>query len=181
MVNEKKKKEPELFGDNSATFGMVENLPNGSDKNSTISKVNDHLKGLDIGFRVYKTDSSNMKDVFYHPSELDQQSITDLISNIKDERTPEDLLTQVILDLGLELNLPIEKKEILGNTVFIVQHNALVACFDDDINFEIVDEIAKLEPFIAVFKDSSFADDKDRINVENRFKRLSPETRITVI
>lgn len=139
------------------------------------------LTKLDIGFRVYKTDTTNMKDVFYHPSKLDQQSIEDLISNIKEDRTPEDLLTQVILDLGLELNLPIKKKEILGNTLFIVQHNALVACFDDDINFEIVDEIAKLEPFKVVFKDASFADDKDRINVENRFKRLSPETRITVI
>ncbi len=136
---------------------------------------------LDIGFRVYKTDTTNMKDVYYHPEELGQMGILDLISNIKEGRTPDDLLTQVILDLGLELNLPIEKKEILGNTVFIVQTNALVACFDDNINFKIVDEIAELKPFKVVFKDAGFSDDKDRINVEERFKRLSPETVITVI
>jgi len=136
---------------------------------------------LDIGFRVYKTDSTNMKDVFYHPSELKQMTLDDLLSNIKEDRTPEDLLTQVILDLGLELSLPIETKKILGNTVFIVQTNALVACFDNDIDFKIVDTIAGLKPFKVVFKDASFKDDKDRINVEERFKRLSPETKVTVI
>jgi adenine-specific DNA-methyltransferase len=136
---------------------------------------------LDIGFRVYKTDSTNMKDVYYHPDKLEQANLFDEVSNIKEGRTPDDLLTQVILDLGLELSLPIEIKDILGNTVFVVQYNALVACFDDSINFEIVDEIAGLKPFKAVFKDASFTGDKDRINVEERFKRLSPETVITVI
>lgn len=136
---------------------------------------------LDIGFRVYKTDSTNMKDVFYHPSELKQDQLDLLESNIKEDRTPEDLLTQVILDLGLELTLPIETKQILGNTVFIVQTNALVACFDNDIDFKIVDTISDLKPLKVVFKDASFKDDKDRINVEERFKRLSPETKVTVI
>ncbi len=141
----------------------------------------DGIEHLDIGFRVYKTDTTNMKDVYYHPVELRQKDFFYSISNIKEDRTPDDLLTQIILDLGLELNLPIEKKEILGHTVFIVQTNALVACFDDDINFKIIDEIAALSPFKVVFKDASFNDDKDRINVEERFKRLSPETVITVI
>ena len=136
---------------------------------------------LDIGFRVYKTDSSNMKDVFYHPSSLKQEQLDFLESNIKEDRTPEDLLTQVLLDLGLELSLPIEQKKIKGNDVFFVQTNALVACFDEDINFEIIDEIAKLQPLKVVFKDASFKDDKDRINVEERFKRLSPETKISVL
>jgi len=136
---------------------------------------------LDIGFRVYKTDTSNMKDVFYHPASLDQQQLAFLESNIKEDRTPEDLLTQVLLDLGLELSLPIETKKIGKNTVFIVQTNALVACFDNDIDFKIVDEIAGLKPFKVVFKDASFKDDKDLINVEERFKRLSPETKVTVI
>ena len=122
-----------------------------------------------------------MKDVYYHPEELKQKQLEMFKSNIKKNRTPDDLLTQVILDLGLELNLPIEQKEILGNTVFIVQTNALVACFDDNINFKIVDEIADLKPFKVVFKDTSFKDDKDRINVEERFKRLSPETVITIL
>ena len=136
---------------------------------------------LDIGFRVYKTDDSNMKDVFYHPEELKQEQLEFLQSNIKEDRTPEDLLTQVILDLGLELSLPIETKKIGKNTIFIVQTNALVACFDNDIDFEIVDTIAELKPFKVVFKDASFKDDKDRINVEERFKRLSAETKVTVI
>lgn len=136
---------------------------------------------LDIGFRVYKTDESNLKDVFYHPAKLDQKQLAFVESNIKDDRTPEDLLTQVILDLGLELSLPIETKKIGKNTVFIVQTNALVACFDNDIDFKIVDTIAGLKPFKVVFKDASFKDDKDRINVEERFKRLSPETKVTVI
>ncbi|MDD5610584.1 MAG: site-specific DNA-methyltransferase [Candidatus Omnitrophica bacterium] len=136
---------------------------------------------LDIGFRVYKTDDTNMKDVFYHPAKLDQKQLAFVESNIKKDRTPEDLLTQVILDLGLELSLPIETKKIGKNTVFIVQTNALVACFDNDIDFKIVDTIAGLKPFKVVFKDASFKDDKDRINVEERFKRLSPETKVTVI
>ena len=136
---------------------------------------------LDIGFRVYKTDTTNMKNVFYHPEEYKQYELPGMESNIKEDRTPEDLLTQVMLDLGLTLDLPMEEKEIKGNKVFIVQTNALVACFDKNINFEIVDEIAKLEPFKVVFKDACFKDDKDRINVSERFKRLSPETRITVI
>jgi len=136
---------------------------------------------LDIGFRVYRTDSTNMKDVYYHPENLQHEQLSFLESNIKEDRTPDDLLTQVILDLGLELNLPIDKKDILGQTIFIVQSNALIACFDDNINFKIVDEIAELKPFKVVFKDASFKDDKDRINVEERFKRLSPETIISVI
>ncbi len=139
------------------------------------------IEQLDIGFRVYKTDSSNMKEVYYHPEQLTQDDIFSLESNIKEGRYPDDLLTQVILDLGLELNLPIEQKEMHGNNVFIVQTNALVACFDDNINIKIIDEIAQLKPFKVVFKDASFAASKDRINLEERFKRLSPETLITVI
>jgi adenine-specific DNA-methyltransferase len=145
------------------------------------NKGKEGIEKLDIGFRVYKIVSTNLKDVYYHPEELGQKLLPGIESNIKEDRTPDDLLTQVILDLGLELNLPIEKKNILGNTVFIVQTNALIACFDNNINFKIVDEIAELKPFKVVFKDASFKDDKDRINVEERFKRLSPETIIAVI
>ncbi|TXL13217.1 site-specific DNA-methyltransferase, partial [Methylococcaceae bacterium HT5] len=133
------------------------------------------------GFRVYKTGSSNMKKVYYHPEQLTQDNIFSLESNIKEDRSPDDLLTQVILNLGLALNLPIEQKKMHGNSVFIVQTNALVACFDDNINIKIIDEIAQLQPFRVVFKDGGFSESKDRINLEERFKRLSPETLITVI
>jgi adenine-specific DNA-methyltransferase len=136
---------------------------------------------LDIGFRVYKVDDSNMKDVFYHPTDLKQTQLSTLESNIKEDRTSEDLLTQIILDLGLELSLPIATKKILGNTVYFVQTNALAACFDKDIDFKIIDSIAEVKPLKVVFKDASFKDDKDRINVEERFKRLSPETKVTVL
>ncbi|MCB5279394.1 MAG: site-specific DNA-methyltransferase [Sphaerochaetaceae bacterium] len=153
------------------------------DKNQQLElgEVPVDLTKLDIGFRVYKSDTSNLKDVFYHPSELDQEMLSSLESNIKENRTPEDLLTQVILDLGLELTLPIEINQILGNTVYFVQTNALVACFDENVDFNIVDHIADHKPLRVVFRDASFVDDKDRINVEERFKRLSPETKVTVI
>lgn len=136
---------------------------------------------LDTWFRVYKTDSSNMKDVFYHPSELEQWNLLDVISNIKEDRSSEDLLTQVILDLGLTLDMAIEKKEILWNTVYFVAWNSLVACFDENIDFWIVDEIAKEEPLRVVFRDNCFKTDSDRINFENRFKKLSWESDIRVI
>jgi adenine-specific DNA-methyltransferase len=136
---------------------------------------------LDFGFRVYKTDSTNMKDVFYNPAKVNQGLLSSMESNIKEDRSREDLLTQVVLDLGLELSLKIEKKEILGNIVFFVADNSLVACFDEKINIGIVDEIAKLNPLKVVFRDAGFTDDKDRINVEERFKRLSPETVVRVI
>ena len=144
-------------------------------------KLKERETPLDTGFRVYKADTTNMKDVYYHPSELKQDSLLGFADNIKDDRTPEDLLTQVILDLGLELSLPIEQKKLKGNTVYFVQSNALVACFDDAIDFAIVDEIAKLEPLKVVFKDSCFKEEQDRTNIETRFKRLSPDTVISVL
>jgi adenine-specific DNA-methyltransferase len=107
--------------------------------------------------------------------------LPDLESNIKEDRTPEDLLTQVMLNLGLSLSSKIEEKEILGNKVFFVEDNSLVACFDKDINFEIINEIAKEKPLQVVFKDSSFKEDKDKINLEEKFKLLSSETKIKVI
>ena len=159
----------------------IVNELNGKNQQLKLGEEPVEASKLDIGFRVYKTDTTNMKDVFYHPNELKQHLLPGLESNIKEDRTPEDLLTQVILDLGLELTLPIETKKILGNTVFIVQTNAMVACFDNDIDFNIVDTISDLKPLKVVFKDASFKDDKDRINVEERFKRLSPETKVKVI
>lgn len=185
IMNEKKK----MVNDKLLIMNeLKEKLIKSDEDNEKITELEEEIHNsqfiidnLDIGFRVYKTDSSNMKDIYYHPSELKQEQLSAFESNIKEDRTPEDLLTQVILDLGLELSLKIEKKEILGNNVFVVQENALAACFDDNIDFGIVDEIAELKPFKVVFKDASFKDDKDRINVEERFKRLSPETTIKVL
>ena len=134
---------------------------------------------IDYGFRVYKIDSSNMKDVYYKPNDLKQSQLFE--SNIKDDRTTDDLLTQVILDLGLTLDLKIEEKKIFNNTIYYVDNNSLVACFDDNVDINIVDEICKCQPLKAVFKDSSFKYDNDKINLEERFKKLSPETEINIL
>lgn len=136
---------------------------------------------IDYGFRVYRVDSSNMKDVYYKPSDLGQTNLFDMMSNIKEDRTPEDLLTQVMLDLGLTLDLKIEAKNILNNKVFYVADNALVACFDDIVDINIIDEICKCKPLKVVFKDMSFKSDKDKINLEERVKKLSPDTEISIL
>ena len=130
---------------------------------------------IDYGFRVYKVDSTNMKDVYYTANDLEQGNLVEFESNIKEERTTDDLLTQVILDLGLTLDLNIEEKMIGKNKVYYVAGNSLVACFDDKIDIDIVDEICKCEPYKVVFKDSAFRTDNDKINLEERFKKLLPQ------
>lgn len=136
---------------------------------------------IDYGFKVYKIDSSNMKDVYYAPKDLQQSQLNMFESNVKEDRTAEDLLTQVILDLGVTLDLSIEEKKILSNNVYFVESNSLVACFDDVININIIDEICKCNPLKIVFKESSFKTDSDKINIFERIKKLSPETEVNVI
>ena len=136
---------------------------------------------FDEGIRVYKIDSSNMKDVYYAPSELQQSQLNIFESNIKEDRTAEDLLTQVIIDLGLTLDLKIQEKKILNNNVYFVETNSLVSCLDDTIDINIIDEICKCNPLRIVFKERSFKTDSDKINFFERIKKLSPETEINVI
>ncbi|WP_347456099.1 site-specific DNA-methyltransferase [Acinetobacter thermotolerans] len=135
------------------------------------------IENLDIGFRVLKIDSSNMKDVYYTPDALKQSDLLDLASNIKEERTSEDLLFQVMLDWGLELSLPIERKTIAGKEVFYVAGNSLVACFDD-LTFDIVDEVAKDYPLRFVSAEKAIHLDHDKTNIKERFKQLSPDTEV---
>lgn len=136
---------------------------------------------LDTGFRAYKLSSSNFVDTAQHPAQTTQASLLDTTDNIKDDRTPEDLLTEVILDLGLTLDLPIEHRDIAGHSVFFVGGNSLVACFDDKVSLDIVDGIAAENPLRIVFKDSSFANDETRINIDIRLKQLSPDTTVQVV
>jgi adenine-specific DNA-methyltransferase len=154
-------------------------------KGDYADKLAERETPLDTGFRTYRVDDTNMKDVFYHPTEVDQASIDGLVDNVKEDRTSEDLLTQVILDLGLTLDLPIEVKEVGGNTVHCVGGNALVACLDTQITDEAVEEIAKLEPLKVVLRDATFGSGPDRDqnieNIQNDFKRLSPDTEITIL
>lgn len=131
---------------------------------------------LDIGFRVLKLDSSNMKEVFYNPQDYSQSLLDSLEDNIKEDRTPLDLLFQVMLELGKPLSAKIEEKSVGGKKVFIVDENDLIACFDNNVSEEVVKEIAKLKPLYAVFRDSSLADDATNANFDQIFATYSPNT-----
>ena len=136
---------------------------------------------LDTGFRVLKLDSSNMQDVYYNPMAMRQSLLDGTIDNVKTDRTPLDLLFQVMLDLGVELSAKIEEKQVNGKTYFVVNGNDLIACFDEDIDNDVITEIAKQQPLYAVFKSTSFATDSASINNEQLFKTYSPSTVIKVI
>lgn len=131
---------------------------------------------IDYGFRVFKVDSSNMKDVYYRPQDFKQEEMELFADNIKEDRTPEDLLIQVMLDLGVLLSSKIEEKEICGKKIFSVDDGYLIACFDENITEEIVTEIAKKKPFYAVFRDSSMENDAVITNFEQIFETHSPQT-----
>ena len=131
---------------------------------------------IDTGFRVLKLDSSNMKDVFYRPGDYSQGLLGMLEGNIKEDRTPLDLLFQVMLELGKPLSAKIEKKVIAGKKVFIVDDNDLVACFDEDITEEVVKTIAQMQPLYAVFRDNSLSSDTVAANFDQIFATYSPAT-----
>lgn len=131
---------------------------------------------LDIGFRCLRLDESNMKPVYNTPDEVGQQDLFSLVDNVKEDRTPEDLLFQVMLDLGVLLSSPIEVKEIAGKRVFNVAEGFLLACFDHDVTEETVKAIAQMKPYYAVFRDSSMANDSVATNFDQIFETYSPET-----
>lgn len=135
------------------------------------------IENLDIGFRVLKIDSSNMKDVYYTPDAYKQVDILDLADHIKADRSSEDLLFQVMLDWGLELSLSIERKTVAGKEVFFVAGNSLVACFDE-LTFDVVDEVAKEHPLRFVSAEKAIHLDHDKTNIKERFKQLSPDTEV---
>ena len=136
---------------------------------------------LDIGFRVLKVDTSNMKDVYYAPDGVRQLDLPGQIDNIKEGRTPEDLLFQVLLDWGVDLSLPIAEEKIEGKAVYFVDENALAACFDPDINEALVKKLAARKPLRVVFRDSGYGNDSVKINVEQIFKLISPSTDVKSI
>lgn len=133
-------------------------------------------QNLDTGFRVLKCDTSNMKNVYYTPSEFGSESLDDLISNIKEDRTPEDLLFQVMLDLGVLLSSKIEETTIAGKKVFNVEDNYLIACFDDNVTEEVITAIAKQKPYYFVMRDCSMANDSVATNFDQIFATYSPDT-----
>lgn len=133
-------------------------------------------QNLDIGFRVLKCDTSNMKDVYYSPTDFDINLLDMMADNIKEDRTPEDLLFQVMLDLGVELSSKIEETVIAGKKVFDVADGFLIACFDKDVNDETIKAIAQKQPYYFVMRDSSLANDSVATNFEQIFATYSPDT-----
>ncbi len=136
---------------------------------------------LDIGFRVFKVDSSNMNDVYYSAGEYSQDMLTDLEDNIKPDRTDLDLLFGCLLDWGLPISLPYTSEQIENYTVHTYNEGDLIACFDENIPESVIKEIAKRKPMRAVFRDAGFGSSPEKINVTEIFKMLAPDTDIKVI
>ena len=138
-------------------------------------------QNLDTGFRVLKLDSSNMKDVFYSPKETSQLELFRYVDNVKDDRTSEDLLFQVMLELGATLDSKIEESEVDGKTIYNVADGYLVACFDQEVSDEVVTAIAKMQPTYAVLRDTSLANDATATNFEQIFKTYAPNTTTKIL
>lgn len=136
---------------------------------------------LDIGFRVFRVDSSNMRDVFYKPEEFTQTMLGEAVSNIKPDRTDLDLLYACLLDCGVPIHLPHTTTTVDGCTIHNVDNGALMACFDEHIPHSVIRAMAAEAPLQVIFRDSAFAADADKINVTEIFKNLSPDTKVRVI
>lgn len=152
-----------------------------AEKGNQAHQENPNNHGLDIGFRVYRLDESNMQDVYYKPQEYTQANLDLFADNVKSDRTADDLLAQVMLDWGLPLSLKIERLEIAGKEVFRVAENSLYACFDKGLDEAFAKEIAKDKPLRVVFRDNGFKDDTAKVNVKQLLKQLSPETEMKVV
>lgn len=135
-----------------------------------------NVDNVDTGFRVFKIDSSNMKDIYYRPADTQQNFLDMYADNIKEDRTPEDLLFQVMLDLGVILSSKIEIIDIAGKKVFNVADGFLLACFDKDVTDETVKAVANMKPYYAVFRDSSMVNDSVATNFDQIFENISPDT-----
>lgn len=141
----------------------------------------DYKDEQDYGFRVYRLDSSNMQDVYYKPQDYIQAQMDMFADNVKQDRTAEDLVAQIMLDWGLELSLPIERKTISGKEVYVVAGDSLYCCFDKDIDEAFAKEIAKDQPLRMVFRDNGFKDDTAKENVKQLLKQMAPNTEMKVI
>jgi adenine-specific DNA-methyltransferase len=179
--------------------GSLENVSiNNNDNSNILNKVSsstvtpqslrdsspqvEPLGQLDIGFRVLRLDSSNMKDVFYRPRDLKKDDLLSYTSNIKEDRTDLDLLFQAMPEIaGADYDAKIEEITISNKKVFKVNNNYIVACFEESINEEVIREIAKLKPYHAIFRDSGFSNDSLSANLEQIFRIESPDTEITVL
>lgn len=144
-------------------------------------KDKEGIENLDTGFRVLKLDTSNMRDVYYNPADIELNVLENQIDNVKDDRNEYDLLFQVMLDFGIELSSALEEIQVASGKYLSVADGFLCASFDDNIDTDLVKAMAKSKASYAIFKDSSFKRDSDRINLEQIFNELSPNTEIKVI
>ena len=138
-------------------------------------------QNLDTGFRVLKLDSTNMEDIYYSPSDINQANLFSLVDNVKPDRTSEDLLFQVMLELGAMLDSKIEHCLVDGKTIWNVADGYIVACFDKDVTDDVVKAIAKMQPQYAVLRDTSMANDSTATNFEQIFKTYSPNTTTKIL
>ncbi|MGL4987227.1 MAG: site-specific DNA-methyltransferase, partial [Treponemataceae bacterium] len=145
------------------------------------NKEREGIDKLDTGFRVLKCDSSNMKEVYLTPAEYEADMIDKMIDNIKEDRTPEDLLFQTMLSFGLPLSSKIEQANIAGKTVFTVADGFLIACFDEHVTEETIEAIAKQKPHYFVMRDSSLSSDSVAVNFKQIFENYSPHTETKVL
>lgn len=152
-----------------------------SELQSSVLSLQQKLEDLDFGFRVFRLSDSNMQDVYHKPQDYKQEALDLFADNIKPDRTPDDLLIQIMLAWGLPLSLKIEQTSMTGKSVFKVAENSLFACFEMGIDEEFAKEIAKSKPLRIVFRDKGFKDDTAKANVRQLLKQLSPETEVRVI
>lgn len=145
------------------------------------NKDKEGIENLDIGFRVFKLDDSNMNDIYYSPAEYSQNLLSMLESNVKSDRSDLDLLFGCLLEWGLPLSMPYTSEQIEGCTVHTYNDGDLIACFDENIPDAVIKEIANRQPLHAVFRDSSFNGSPAKINVGEIFKMLAPDTKVKVI
>jgi len=159
-----------------------EQIRKGTEEENRQTKLGEEPKPIpDIGFRVFKIDDTNMKDVYYSAAEYSQETIEGLIDNVKGDRTDLDLLYQVLINWGLPLDLKHEMEDIDGFTIHIVDTDALIACFEPNISESVMRKIAEKKPLRAVFRDGSFRDSPGKLNIEGIFKTIAPDTMLRVI
>ena len=155
-----------------------ERIRRAGEKIKTDNADKEGIDELDIGFRVLKVYSSNMKDVYFAPDNTSQEDMFDRAKNIKQDRTDEDLLFMVLLDWGIDLSVKIERREVAGKMVYFADDNFLAACFEDNLDEDFVKALAAENPLKVVFKDNGFANDSVKINVEQIFKQADIEVKV---
>ncbi len=134
--------------------------------------INERIQNLDIGFRVLRVDTSNMEEVYFEPAALQQDHLFGQVDSVKEDRSDLDLLFGCMVDWGVELSYPLRQEEVAGKHLYIVNEGALVACFEEDIDLEVIRAIAKLEPLRVLFRESCFASDADKLNIYEQFKQF---------